>query len=213
MISSDARGSWLHESRMSPGILWRGGEEKAYLTFDDGPAQDLTPRLLDLLAEFDVKATFFLIGERARRNPGITRRIHEDGHTIGNHSYSHPRMWRQSKAKLEDELSQTDRILEDVTGRKPVLLRPPYGKFGLNLMLAVKRTNHRIVLWNYSLRDYKAGVAAHQIHARIEKIRPRQIVLAHDGHDHSHHMLTALTHALPGLKRKGLQFAALGNGR
>lgn len=114
--------------------IWRlpPGRRRVALTFDDGPSES-TPALLAVLRKHNARATFFLCGKNAERLPGIVRQIAAEGHEIGNHTWSHPRLDFQSTARMRDEIGRTQQLLESLTGRPPRLFRAPYGVrwFGL----------------------------------------------------------------------------------
>src|SRR5438876_8343278 len=97
------------------------------LTFDDGPSAKLTPRLLDLLAAHHIKATFFVIGENVSEHPEIVARAAREGHQIGNHSWSHPNFGKMSDDNVRSQLRRTDDSIKNATGKRPTLMRPPYG--------------------------------------------------------------------------------------
>jgi cellulose synthase/poly-beta-1,6-N-acetylglucosamine synthase-like glycosyltransferase/spore germination protein YaaH/peptidoglycan/xylan/chitin deacetylase (PgdA/CDA1 family) len=106
--------------------MYGSSDKKIAITFDDGPDQEWTPKILDVLKEKGVKATFFLIGVEAEKNPGITKRIYAEGHEIGNHTFTHPDISSINKRYFEVELNLTERFFEGKLGVKPVLFRPPY---------------------------------------------------------------------------------------
>lgn len=190
-------------------VLWRSKDDHIYLTFDDGPDPEITPPLLDVLQQHHIPATFFLVGKKAEHHPEIVRRISEAGHTIGNHSYNHIRLLFQSASEIQFQIQATDDILAAITGHKPSLFRPPYGKFGPNLLHVTAQTGHRVVMWNHSAKDYKRDATRKSIEARLQKIKPGNIVLLHDGIRQSRLTLAALENALKGLRISGHQFAAL----
>ena len=97
------------------------------MTFDDGPSATLTPKLLDLLAAHHIKATFFVIGENVAEHPEIVARAAREGHEIGNHSWSHPNFGKMSDESVRRQLQQTDDAIKNATGKRPTLMRPPYG--------------------------------------------------------------------------------------
>jgi len=195
-----------------PKIIWRLSDENVYLTFDDGPDENITPRLLNLLNKYEIKATFFVVGQKAERHPETLLQIHQNDHVIGNHSYTHPHLIFKSKEVIEQEIKRTDKILLEITGKRPTLFRPPYGQFGLAVLSVLKSTNHRMVLWSASSQDYKADASILRIETRIEKhVRPGKIVLMHDGHSQSPQMLRALETILEKIKEQGLKFSALLN--
>ena len=106
--------------------MYGSSPNKIAITFDDGPDPEWTPKILDVLKEKGVKATFFLIGVEAQKYPGITKRVYNEGHEIGNHTFTHPDISNISKRYFEVELNLTERFFEGKLGVKPVLFRPPY---------------------------------------------------------------------------------------
>ena len=195
-----------------PKIIWRLSDENVYLTFDDGPDENITPRLLNLLNKHEIKATFFVVGQKAERHPETVLQIHQNDHVIGNHSYTHPHLIFKSKEVIEQEIKRTDKILLEITGKRPTLFRPPYGQFGLAVLSVLKSTNHRMVLWSASSQDYKVKASTEKIQARMKKyVRPGKIVLMHDGHSKSLHTFRALENSLGAFKERGFKFSALPN--
>ncbi|MFQ5864287.1 MAG: polysaccharide deacetylase family protein [bacterium] len=193
-----------------PNIMWRMRDHNIYLTFDDGPDKDITPKLLDLLQKYNIEATFFLLGQKAECYPDIVKDIQSKGHTIGNHSYSHQRMLGKSKQQIVDEINKTNETLLKVTGQKPRLFRPPYGIFGMNLLNVLEKTKHKMVLWSCSVGDFKKQATSRKIKKRIIKlVEPKQIILLHDGHPNSKYTLEALEESLGRLKDRGLKFSAI----
>jgi len=190
-------------------IIWSTSTPYTYLTFDDGPDAAVTPKILDLLRHLQIRATFFVIGEKARQNPGIIASIVDDGHTLGNHSYSHASLLGKSKRRIRDEIRETDDAIRAITGWSPALFRPPYGRFGPALLLTLRTTGHRMVLWNASVHDYKRSADAQAIAQALKRVRAGQIVLLHDGHSNSHNTVAALEATVDGLLQSGVTFAAL----
>ncbi len=154
------------------------------ITFDDGPHPDFTPLVLDILGRYNAKATFFCIGNRARANPDIVRAIHNNGHQLGNHSYSHKsKIDFSSKAEWVEQLGRTDNILSSITGKNIELFRPPFGVTTPSLGRAIKETGHTVVGWNIrpfdTVRKNKKAVSKFI----CRRIRPGSVVLLHDTHE------------------------------
>lgn len=124
------------------------------LTYDDGPSLRNTPALLDLLAEFDVKATFFLIGNHIHRHTALARRVVEAGHVIGNHTMTHPNLAQCLPGRVRRELEGCQRIMEDLLGVSPVLFRPPYGARRPDVVRTARRMGLTPVLWNAVAQDW-----------------------------------------------------------
>lgn len=138
------------------------------LTFDDGPNPAATPRLLEALARRNVRATFFLIGNFVRLEPGLTRQIAAAGHVIGNHTMTHPFLPRYSAARIASELADCNAALEDVLGRRVELFRPPHGGRSPAVFRAAAKLGLKTVQWNLIVGDWKAG-SAQIILTRIEQ--------------------------------------------
>lgn len=149
------------------------------LTFDDGPG-DSTPLILDTLKRLGVRATFFLLGENVERHPELARRIVEEGHEIGNHSFSHPYFCWKMPGRILWEVRRAQEVIEAATGRRPTLFRPPYGIrwFGLSSILARLRLS--AVMWSVSSVDWRFP-APRIVQRVIRKTRAGSIVLLHDG--------------------------------
>ncbi|MFQ5707450.1 MAG: polysaccharide deacetylase family protein [bacterium] len=193
-----------------PRVLRHLRDQNLYLTFDDGPDPEVTPALLRLLHEYNARASFFLIGQKAEQYPEIVLRIQQQGHTVGNHSFTHTTLFGKPVETIAHEIRRTDNILAEITGQKPDLFRPPHGWFGRNLLRVLKSTGHQLVLWNVSARDYQGACTAAKIHRRLQKLRPKgQIVLLHDGHRNSTHTLQALETYLRQQLNANTQFATL----
>ena len=128
-------------------------ENLCALTFDDGPSIN-TPHLLDMLEEYGIPATFFLLGNQAERHPDIVKRILAEGHEVGNHSYSHPNLRAVSLARKEEELRRTDTILRNL-GATPQFMRPPYGSFDAATEKVAESLGLSLMLWSMDSRDWQ----------------------------------------------------------
>ena len=152
----------------------------AALTFDDGPDPETTPRLLDLLARHGAKATFFLIGRRVARHPGLVARIASEGHAIGNHSWDHPALPRLSAAAITDQLRRTTAAISAAGAPRPRLMRPPYGDQSLASHLAARRLGLRVVAWSTVGADWSDDDGPTLAARVLEGLHPGAIVLLHD---------------------------------
>jgi peptidoglycan-N-acetylglucosamine deacetylase len=177
------------------------------MTFDDGPSATLTPKLLDLLAAHHIKATFFVIGENVTEHPEIVARAAQEGHEIANHSWSHPNFGKMSDEGVRRQLRQTDDAIKNATGKRPTLLRPPYG----SITAREKRWIHDefgydIILWDVDPYDWKRPGPA-VVRARILKeTRPGSIVLSHDIHPGT---IEAMPSTFDELEAKGFKFVTV----
>jgi peptidoglycan/xylan/chitin deacetylase (PgdA/CDA1 family) len=162
------------------------GKHNLALTYDDGPSPRNTPALLDALAEHNVRATFFLIGEHVRKHPDIARRVAAAGHVIGNHTTMHPNLAKQNAQRVTQELEHCQKMLQDTLGVEAKLFRPPYGARTPNALKIARSMGLTPVMWNITAKDWEPiGAAAIQsrIDAGIAKHRRANrasTVLLHD---------------------------------
>lgn len=155
-------------------------EKKIALTFDDGP-NEVTLLVLDVLKKYNAKATFFCIGKNIETHPDILKRALEEGHTVGNHTYSHsPFFDFYDKDQVIAEIKRTDDLIESVLGKKVNLFRPPYGVTNPSIRRALAVTKHKTIGWN--IRSFDGGIKNEKfIFDRIiKRIKPGGIVLLHD---------------------------------
>jgi peptidoglycan/xylan/chitin deacetylase (PgdA/CDA1 family) len=150
------------------------------LTFDDGPDREWTPRVLDVLAAHGAHATFFVVGKHVAENADIVRRASSEGHEVAMHLFSHDRSVASDDTRFGAELERTARVIEEVTGRKPDLLRFPHGDLGTQRPRAIRRAGFRVVHWTFSSNDSYLR-KSEDIVARVSRLlRPGAIVLLHD---------------------------------
>jgi peptidoglycan/xylan/chitin deacetylase (PgdA/CDA1 family) len=177
------------------------------MTFDDGPHPKLTPKLLDLLKERGIKATFFVIGKCVAENPDIAKRIVDEGHEIANHSWSHPQLTKLSPPAFAAEIAQTNDAIEKATGIRPVVMRPPYGAINPTL---TKRLNEEyglsVIIWSVDPLDWKIRKSDHVSSHIIKNAAPGAIILAHDIHAST---VDAMPATLDALQSKGFKFATV----
>lgn len=164
-------GSYIRQ--YSPGVV---------LTFDDGPDPVYTPRLLDILKQNNVKAVFFLLGEKAERYPNVVQRIVDEGHQLGSHSYSHRLSWFMSPLKTWEEWNKSIRVLERMSGRTIEWIRPPHGVFNLALWVWCLKHNKKAILYNSKGYDWLKARTPEQIRrAVLKQLAEGSIILLHDG--------------------------------
>jgi len=173
--------TWLPTVRqLFPALAGRGIIEHVALTFDDGPDPATTPALLDLLAAHGVRATFFVVGERARRHPGLIDEIHSGGHELAVHGWSHVDFLRLSPGAAAREVEHTAALLRKLTGRQPVWFRPPYGALSGTALWASRRAGLRPVLWTAWARDWEAPEPTLIVRRLRDGGGPGGTVLLHD---------------------------------
>ena len=177
--------------------------KKIALTFDDGPHPKYTGQLLDGLKERNVVVTFFVTGENAQNYPDLIRREQEEGHLIGNHTYSHIQLTSRNKETFREELVKTNEILEEITGEKVSFVRPPYGSWDKSFE---KELNMIPVLWNIDPLDWCSHNADCIAAKVLEKAGDGDIILMHDYYDTS---VTAALEVVDALKKRGFQFVTV----
>ena len=157
-----------------------GGPDSA-LTFDDGPHATYTPRVLDLLALHGVKATFFLVGQAAAREPELVRRMAREGHRVASHTYSHRELPTLARAELQEEFGTCRQLIRDLIGVDTNLVRPPRGRVAVATVVHAMRLGYRLVHWSRTYSDYRQDGAGPLLQ-RMRRIglRPRDIALFHD---------------------------------
>ena len=188
-----AAASYAGYATMAPGpqlygrTLTHGRDPRQMaLTFDDGPNDPYTFKLLDLLAQHEAKATFFVIGAHVRRRPDIVRAIHQAGHALGNHTYHHPNLIFVSSSRLHQELDDCGKALEDTVGSPASLFRPPFGGRRPAVLRAARSRGLMPVMWSVTSYDWSAQSAemiVSKVDSQIEARKDRQaeIILLHDG--------------------------------
>jgi peptidoglycan/xylan/chitin deacetylase (PgdA/CDA1 family) len=202
------RSQWLGRTH------WRGrrdGNEVA-LTFDDGPSPD-TEAVLDVLAEHNLMATFFMVGRQVESFPGIAQRVFAEGHEVGNHSYSHPQYLFQQPARTLDQVKRAQDVIAETIGAKPRLARPPYGVRTPAYFRATRALGLQTVQWDVAGFDWKR-INPKQIADRVlRKVRAGSIILLHDGDSSGKqdrkNTVAALPLIIDGLRQRDLQIAPL----
>ncbi len=184
------------------------------LTFDDGPNEPYTSEILDILAKYKIKATFFVVGENALYYPETTKRILREGHVIGDHSYSHPFLFINKKSTIEQEITLAQNAIYSVTGKYPRLFRPPHGFKSPWLMSAVKQSGLVVVEWSDITRDWAQPGEKNITERIIQKIERGSIIVLHDGDQTRHgsdrsQEVEALPQIIEELKNKGYQFVTV----
>jgi peptidoglycan-N-acetylglucosamine deacetylase len=177
------------------------------MTFDDGPSPETTPRLLDILKQRNIKATFFMIGQNAQANPTIVQRILAEGHEIGNHSWTHPQLSKLSDDRVTEEITKTQTAIKNACGYTPVLLRPPYGAITARQKDWIeKQFGLSVIIWSVDPFDWKRPGASVIEQRILAGARPGAIVLSHDIHKQT---VDAMPATLDALAAKGFKFVTV----
>ncbi|HLV86836.1 MAG TPA: polysaccharide deacetylase family protein [Candidatus Sulfotelmatobacter sp.] len=160
--------------------LGRGSRQMA-LTYDDGPNDPHTLRLLEVLARHDVAATFFLVGQYVKQRPEIVREILKAGHVVGNHTFTHPLLTFKNEAEIRSELRACSAAIEEAIGKPPLLFRPPFGGRRPAVLRIARQLGLEPIMWNVTGYDWDAPPAAVIEGKIIRQVRGGDVILLHDG--------------------------------
>ncbi|WP_410784723.1 polysaccharide deacetylase family protein [Kribbella sp. C-35] len=180
-----------------------------YLTFDDGPSPRYTAQILKILQTYHVPATFFEVGQNVKRYPATTRRVDQLGHSVQNHSWSHPNLTRVNWATFKYQVRTTDRYLRAQTGYTPRCLRPPYGATNKAVAQRAVMLGKRLGLWSVDPRDWSRPGASTIARRVLTKVRSGSVILLHDGGGNRSQTVAALPTILRTLKARGYVFYPL----
>ena len=178
-----AWGSVSVKSNYYTPVIWKALNKNKFvaLTFDDGPAGEGTLEILEILGKYNIKAAFFCIGKNADLHPAILKEMHEQGHLIGNHSYSHHKAFDLFPAqKVQNDLIKANDSIEKVIGKKPLLFRPPYGVTNPMLSTAIQKLNLRSIGWSIRSLDTLTADKDTLFKRVTRKVNPGDIFLFHD---------------------------------
>lgn len=176
---------------------------KIALTFDDGPDPTHTLQLLEGLAKREVKATFFITGENAEAYPDLVKRMYEEGHLIGNHTYSHLQLTKKNREIFKEELIKTNEIIKEITGEEVVFVRPPYGSWDKSFE---EELNMFPVLWTIDPLDWCSNDVACVINKVVPKVKENSIILMHDEYAST---VTAALQIVDELQKQGYEFVTV----
>ena len=207
--------SWYQLQRMFPDTFFLQGlsdSKRIAFTFDDGPDIMYTPQVLDVLRELDVPATFFLIGWRSQAYPDVVKRILAEGHVIGNHSWSHPRLTEVIKEQLHDETTRTEDILWEITGRRTALMRPPYGAISKEVLAEMRSLGYKVINWSVDSVDWRDRTVGQVVANTLPDVQEGAIVLFHSAGGAGQSMaatVEALPFLIETLRNQGYTFVTV----
>lgn len=195
-------------------VTWRirRAQDRCYLTFDDGPDREWTPRFLDALSGADCRATFFVIGKLAMQHGSLLRAALAAGHVLGNHGYGHRHPWTLSREQARREVGDGADAIAQATGGRPTWFRPAHGRLSRSIVDAAGAHTQRIALWSLSAVDWGPFATSQRILARLGALCAGDIALMHDGplrHNRPARTLEALPRLLALLAQKNLEPAPL----
>ena len=177
------------------------------LTFDDGPTKKVD-EILPLLDQYNVKATFFLIGNDIEKNPEEAKKIVSAGHQVGNHTFSHDRMVLKSPSFIKEEIEKTDELIREAGYKDEIDFRPPYGKKMIGLPYYLNKVQKETITWNIEPDTYYSS-AADKVEYVKKNIKPGSIILLHPMYDKTGNELKTIEEILQSLTKEGYQFVTV----
>jgi peptidoglycan/xylan/chitin deacetylase (PgdA/CDA1 family) len=199
-------------------VIFRGprqGRPRVALTFDDGPTEDSTARILDTLGELNARAAFFVIGRHARRLPQLLRRMDDEGHIVANHSYDHHYLGSfHNWAYWEEQLRRTDDAVAQIIGKRPALFRPPMGIRTWPITRAARRGGQAVITWTRRAKDGVSTNTDRILGRLLPHARAGDIIMLHDGVGPGRRpspwaTVAAMNPLVTGLRQRGLELVRL----
>jgi peptidoglycan-N-acetylglucosamine deacetylase len=192
-------------------IIWdiKTNEKVVALTFDDGPHKKYTSEILDLLAQYDAKGTFFIVGQLAEKNPEIILRMYEEGHGLANHTYTHP--FSRNVSRVMKEIKQTNDTIFSITGYMPTLFRPVEGQYTDSMIDEIVKGGFKVVMWSWhqDTEDWRDPGVNKIVNKVLKGIKEGDVILFHDGGGNREQTVKALERILPELQNQGYQFVTI----
>ena len=202
---------WLQPSPLLSTSLWHGNGNlpEVALTFDDGPQPDVTPQVLAILQRFNIKASFFCIGQWVKSYPNIVVQESQGGNLVEDHTWSHPNLSLLDAPTIHQQVAQGAQAIQQVTGAPPAFFRPPYGEDNTTVMAQIQQLDLSTVLWNVDPQDW-AQPGVDTIVARVLQATGNgSIILLHDGGGNRAQTLAALPTIISTLQQRGLRFVTI----
>ncbi|MFD0824927.1 DUF4309 domain-containing protein [Neobacillus sp. M.A.Huq-85] len=182
--------------------------KRVALTFDDGPDLLNTPSIIETLANYHVKGSFFFIGEKVKKYPEVVQKAYTNGNLVLSHSYYHHDLSKRQAVEIKTDLAQTDEEIYEVIGKKPALLRPPYGAVNNTVISTATQNGYKIVLWSIDTLDWSQMESSNIENNVLKNIRNGDIILMHSDDDKVQ-TAKALPHIIEELTRKGFEIVDL----
>ena len=186
-----------------PSLVWKKNTEqkKIWITFDDGPDKKVTPFLINLLAKFNIKATFFIVGSQAKKHPELVKLIINNGHKIGNHSFSHLSGYSTKNNKYLQDVEQAKKYIDSD------IFRPPYGKITPSQIKSLKK-DFKIIMWDIMSWDFKENISSNKIFRNVmDNVESGSIILFHNNLKSYKNLKNSLELILKKLKEQEYQFS------
>jgi len=205
LVSEETKNEIAEKKQKEEEARKKEAENKKYiaLTFDDGPQDETTNRILETLDEFDAKATFFMLGKNAEQFPELAKRVADEGHEVANHSITHANLNAMNVNRIEEEMTHSQDQIEEATGERPILFRPPYGNYNDTVLDLAEQTDQSVVLWSLDTYDWQHLNANATYEIVKNNVYPGSIILMHDIHPTT---ADALPQILQYLSEEGYEF-------
>jgi peptidoglycan/xylan/chitin deacetylase (PgdA/CDA1 family) len=201
-------GIWRFEwmKLLFPRLVWNvPNDSHVFLTFDDGPHPVATPKVLEVLEHFGIKATFFCVGANAQKYPEIIREIERAGHVLGNHTYQHENGWTTPVDAYMDSITRTSALI------KSNLFRPPYGRIKLRSIYRIKKAGYQIIMWSWLSKDYNTKLHNTTIISAAKHIKAGDVLVFHDSQKTEERIEELLMEIIPRIQSKQLTFSTFVN--
>lgn len=206
---TESSAKYYHDNKDNVYVHKNTEEKLVALTFDDGPHEVKTEKILAVLDKYKVKATFFVIGQNAEKNPQLVKKAAELGHEIGNHTYDHKSIYKLSGEILCEDVEKCSNVIKGITGKKPKLFRPPEGFMNDTIASAVAENGYDVILWKVDTYDWKGKSAAEISSNVIRSVKSGDIILMHDYIWRQSHTDQALDIIIPQLLERGYKFVTV----
>ena len=177
------------------------------LTFDDGPSETFTPQVLDILARYNVKATFFLVGREAEASPALVQRMVAEGHVVGNHTWDHVDLTSLDEEGFRQQIDRTEDLLRAQTGQAVPCVRPPEGRVNSSVIAALNARGLRMMKWNRDTEDWKTPGVDAIVRRATTALTDGRVILLHDGGPDMSQTVAALPSIIEGIQAQGLQIS------
>ncbi len=184
--------------------FWKGKKGEVSFTFDDGPDPEVTPKVLDVLREANVKAVFFVIGRIAEKHPELVRQMVSEGHAVGNHTYNHDYVF--SKAAAEKQVTEGQEVIEKIIGKKPKYFRPPFGVMTPEIASAIRKEKCAVIGWDLRSQDGRIRTKEATINRVKSHLKKSTVLLFHDTNPTTPDALREIIHLC---KQNGMKIVSL----
>jgi peptidoglycan-N-acetylglucosamine deacetylase len=180
------------------------------ITFDDGPNPVYTPQVLEIFSKAKGKATFFMIGEQMRNHPEVVKLVTDQGHEIGNHTFTHPKLSQLSIHDCLNEIEETEKLVEKMAGRKPVIFRPPYFDYNQDTVSLLQKKRYPMIgALNLEAQDWEQPGVEHIVQKSREAVKDGSILIFHDGYGDRSQTIEAVQLLVSELTSQGYQLVTV----